>query len=163
MRRNRIVGAARIFMLFLALVASYSISAAASELVVICRLTQVKKWSVNSLASDELFQKAQPIDQEFVLKFDDVEKRVTYVGGEGIMVIPQPDFKDRFDNEIIFQGDGFPLAPEGIFLRYSGEISRLTGRVTMRTTWLRASDGRRDPSRLQEEATGTCTAGPRKF
>lgn len=159
--RNKIASGTRVLALIFAFVASHSMSAAASEVVVICNLTLVEKFSVNP-TNDELAQKPQPTSREFVLKFDDVQKRVTYIGGEAIQVKPLPDFQSRFENEIVFLGDSL-VTFDGTIMRYSGGLSRLTGKIMLRTTYLRASDGNRDPSRLSEKATGTCTAGPRKF
>ena len=81
---------------------------------------------------------------------------------KAIQVEPLPDFQSRFENEIVFLGDSF-VTYNGTILRYSGSLSRLTGKITLHTTYLRASDRKRDPSLLSEDATGTCTAGPRKF
>ena len=138
----------------------FSNAALAEDVVVVCRLNLEQSWPVN-LGRNDLLQKWRPIDVEFVIKFDDARQQVTYVGGPAILVVPSPEFGDRFQNQIVFQGDSIPIGAQ--FLRYSGYLDRLTAKIRLTTTFLRASDRQRDPSTNQTDQTGDCVAGRRKF
>lgn len=138
------------------LFALWSAPAIAEEVVVICTLNQ--KRDTSSL------DHPKTTNEEFVLKFDDAQKRVTYLAGQAVRVRDSSEFRDRFDNEIIFNGDSL-MIDDG-FTRYSGSISRLTGRIKLMRTSLRKDgtiDRRPGYGDGQHEMYGTCVAGPRKF
>lgn len=127
-----------------------------SDTVVICRLISEK---VVSDPADP-HQKPRQINEEFVLKFNDAEQIVTYIAGPAIRISPTDKFD--FENRIYFLGDSV-IEMDGLIMRYSGEINRLTGNIRLGQLYLNASDRQRSYRRPWFEKVGTCTAGPRKF
>lgn len=143
---------------------SLPLHAAPSDTVVVCQLTSEKVYSARQPTLEEAEQKPRPIHEEFVLKFDDAAKRVTYIAGQAIEVKPETisDNNERFENEILFIGDS-RVIHDGVHLRYSGEVSRLTGKIVLRSLYLNAVTGERSYAQPWIEKTGICAAGPRKF
>jgi hypothetical protein len=137
------------------LVVLSTLPAKATEVVVVCKLASERDTRRPDVPP-------KSVDKEFVLKFDDVEKRVTYIAGPAIRVIDEPMAKYNFDNEISFLGDSVVRGVGPGIFRYSGTVSRLTGKIVLNQLWL-------DPNGIGIksvpwlEDTGTCVAGPRKF
>lgn len=108
-----------------------AISAAPTDTVVLCQLTSERHHDGRGSSLEEVTQKPRAIHEQFVLKFDDAKRRVTYIANPLVAVKPNPPGLDEnFENMIFFAGDSGAVV-DGLIARYVGSISRLTGDMAL--------------------------------
>jgi hypothetical protein len=100
--------------------------------------------------------KRRSISETFLLKFNEYTKRVTYVGGPAMYIIPHP-VKDVSQDQIIFEASS-PPSMQGDAVKYVGAVNRLTGSIE-----LDKENFQNGALQFKEVEDGTCSAGTPKF
>ena len=95
-----------------------------SEITLLCKIDAV--W--HHLSTDDMSFNFQKTDEDFIIKFDEISKSVTYIAGPGVTI----ETGIVLEDSIIFGGIGMTFRENnGYFYtsRDAGSINRVTGKI----------------------------------